>query len=429
MTKPAGGLRFAIVSTFYPPYSFGGDGSAIRRLVHALARRHHTVDVIHDVDAFHTLSNALPSVPQPEPPGVRVHALRSAFGQLSCLATQQLGRPVVHGGAIRRILSQGFDVIHFHNISLVGGPGLLSYGEGIKLYTAHEHWLVCPSHVLWRHNRELCTGRECVQCVLHYRRPPQIWRATGYLERQTQHIDEFLTLSQFARAKHAEFGFTRPMTVVPAFLAESSQEHPGAQPAAARDDTAPAYFLFVGRLEKIKGLQDVIPQFHGGEGAQLRIAGTGEFEHELRALAAGSPRIRFLGRQSAEQLSTLYRNAIAVILPSVCFEVFPMVVLEAFREGTPIIARSLGPFPEIVEQSQAGLLFRTESDLQAAITGLASDLEQRNRLGKAAEVAFHTHWREPVVMDQYFDIIRRIAERRGLRDVLERLDRSAAARP
>ena len=62
----------------------------------------------------------------------------------------------------------------------IGGPGCSRYGgDAVKLYMAHEHWLVCPTHVLWRHGRELCTGRECLRCTLRYQRPPQLWRYTG----------------------------------------------------------------------------------------------------------------------------------------------------------------------------------------------------------------------------------------------------------
>ena len=63
----------------------------------------------------------------------------------------QSGRPGLYGRRIRQIFRENeYDVIHFHNISLAGGPGVLSHGNGIKLYSAHEHWLVCPTHVLWR---------------------------------------------------------------------------------------------------------------------------------------------------------------------------------------------------------------------------------------------------------------------------------------
>jgi glycosyltransferase involved in cell wall biosynthesis len=220
--------RFAMVTTFYPPFSFGGDGQYVRNLAHALARRGHAVDFIHDADAYRLLSGSADPEPLAEPRDVTVHTLRSAAPALSCLATQQLGRPLVHGGRIRRILSLGFDVIHFHNVSLVGGPSVLSYGAGVKLYTAHEHWLVCPMHTLWRHDRELCTGRECLRCGFAYKRPPQLWRASDRLARQARHVDAFIALSRFSADKHAEFGFTEPMTVMQSFLPDLPAE--GAPP-------------------------------------------------------------------------------------------------------------------------------------------------------------------------------------------------------
>jgi len=414
-----GGLRFAMVTTFYPPYHFGGDGQAVRRLVHALARRGHRVDVIHDIDAYRMLSDGAEREPLDEPEGVRVHGLRSPLGSLSCLATQQLGRPLVHGSRIRSILREGFDVIHFHNISLVGGPGILSYGTGIKLYTAHEHWLVCPTHVLWRHNREVCTGRECLRCVMRYRRPPQLWRSTSLLERQSEHVDAFLTFSEFSAKKHAEFGFDRPLAVVPPFLPEV-EAGIAAVASPATPAHVPRYFLFVGRLEMIKGLQDVIPLFAGDGATEIWVAGSGSYEPQLRQLAGAGRRVRFLGQQTADQLRQLYRGAIAVVVPSVCYEVFPMVVLEAFREGTPIVARHLGPFPEIVERSAGGLLFTTPEELDTALSSLAADSPLRDNLGQAAARAFKARWSEAVAMENYFDVIRDIAHRRHLDQILQR---------
>ncbi|MDH4348997.1 MAG: glycosyltransferase, partial [Gemmatimonadota bacterium] len=161
------GLRFAFLTTFYPPHNFGGDGIGIQRFARGLVKAGHEVTVIHDVDAFNALHSGPEPTAAPEPQGLEVIGLRSGVGMLSSLLTQQAGRPVVNGRRIAKILDQGrFDVVNFHNVSLIGGPGLLRYGRGVKLYMAHEHWLVCPSHVLWRHNRELCTGRECLKCQL-----------------------------------------------------------------------------------------------------------------------------------------------------------------------------------------------------------------------------------------------------------------------
>lgn len=405
------GLRFAMVTTFYPPYHFGGDAYAVRRLAHALARRGHQVDVIHDIDAFRALGGSVELTSEPEPENVRVHGLESPFGTLSCLATHQFGRPVVHGRKIRAILGQGFDVIHFHNISLVGGPGILEYGTGIKLYTAHEHWLVCPSHTLWRHNREICNARECLRCIAHYRRPPQLWRHGTMLEQQVRHVDAFTTYSQFCADKHREFGFTRPMSVTPPFLPNA--EAPEQEPGSARDPEDPPYFLFVGRLEAIKGLQDVIPLFRKAGTAELRVAGSGIYENQLRKLAADAPRVRFLGKQSRAQLRELYRGAVALIVPSICYEVFALVILEAFREGTPVVARRLGPFPEIIDQSGGGLLFDDATGLEQALEKLLGSDELRARLGAAAARVAQSVWSETWAMKRYFELIADVAQRRG----------------
>ena len=418
------GLRFGFLTTFYPPHNFGGDGIGIQRLARGLVRAGHQVTVIHDVDAYNALHQGPEPGPQAEPEGLEVIGLRSGMGTLSSLLTQQLGRPVLNGGRIARLLDERkFDVINFHNISLVGGPGILKYGRALKLYMAHEHWLVCPSHVLWRHNRELCTGRECLKCELTYRRPPQLWRRTGYLERELHHVDAFIAMSEFSRQKHREFGFPREMEVLPYFLPDP--EPAGARVGGAAPHARP-YFLFVGRLEKIKGLDDVIPVFRDYPGADLVIAGDGEYGATLRALGAGMPNVRFLGRVPLEELRRYYEHAIGLVVPSVCFETCGIILIEAFRQGTPVIARRIGPFPEIVETSGGGELFGTRDELVAAMRRLQEDPARRARLAAAGYDAFVARWSERAVVPQYLDIVARAAERKGDRDVLSKLGKVAA---
>lgn len=63
----------------------------------------------------------------------------------------QTGRPGLQARALRRWLDGNtYDVIHYNynNVSLLGGPHVFRYGQGLKLCTLIEHWLVCPMHVL-----------------------------------------------------------------------------------------------------------------------------------------------------------------------------------------------------------------------------------------------------------------------------------------
>lgn len=413
------GLRFAFLTTFYPPYNFGGDGISVQRFARGLVKAGHHVTVVHDVDAFNALYPGSEPTAAAEPDGLDVIGLRSGRGILSPLLTHQVGAPVLNGSRIARILEQGqFDVVNFHNVSLVGGPGLLRYGRGVKLYMAHEHWLVCPSHVLWRHNRELCVGRECVRCQLTYRRPPQAWRFTGLLDRQLAHVDAFIAMSEFSRQKHREFGFEREMEVVPSFLAEP-------EPAASTiDDSSPhsrPYFLFVGRLEKLKGLDDVIPVFRDYPAADLLIAGDGTYAATLRAAARGIENVHFLGQVGSDALGPYYRHAIALIVPSVCFETFGMILIEAFQQRTPVIARRIGPSTEIVETSGGGELFEARKELVQAMRRIQSDPAHREKLARAGHEAFKARWCERVVIRQYLDVVARAARRKGDSNVLAKL--------
>lgn len=413
-------LRVAMLTTFYPPWSFGGDAIGVERLAHGLVRRGHRVTVIHDQDAWFTLApGRTPRAPRAPPPGLEVVSLRSRLGFASSLLTHQLGRPVVHGRRIARILGDGgFDVVQFHNVSLLGGPGLLKQGRGVKLLMAHDHWLVCPSHVLWRHARERCDRRECLKCVVKHGRPPQPWRYSGYLERELRHVDAFIAMSEFSRAKHREFGFRREMEVLPYFLPDDD----GGATAGAPPHPRP-YFLFVGRLERIKGLDDVLPIFADAKSdanavaADLVVAGEGEHGPQLRELAHGSPRVRFLGRVAVDELATWYRHALALIVPSVCFETFGIVLIEAFRQRLPVVARRLGPFPEIVERAQAGELFETREELIGALLRLERSAELRARDGASGFAAWKAHWSESAVVPRYLELVRRVAERKGLDEI------------
>ncbi len=412
-------LRILMFTTFYPPYSFGGDAVGVQRMARALAARGHDVTVVHDQDAYLSLGGS-PGADGP-PDGVRAIGLRSRFGMMSNLLTQQTGRPLVHGARIRAIAAEKpYDLIWYNNTSLVGGPGLLAIGDGLKLYEAHEHWLVCPTHVLWRYNSELCDKRDCLRCVLSYRRPPQLWRSTGLLDRMLDKIDVIIAKSEFSRQKHREFGLRQPMQVLPYFLPDIDLATVPPYTGHPRP-----YFLFVGRLERIKGLQDVFPAFDRYPGADLIILGDGDYADELKRLAAHNDRIIFLGRKSPDDLAAYYRGAIGLIVPSVCYETFGIILIESFRLGTPVIARDLGPFPEILKKANGGSLFHDEPSLIAAMTALQSDPAHRARLAANARAAFETHWHERPVLAAYGATLARAAHQRGDARLARALDAGA----
>ena len=163
--------------------------------------------------------------------------------------------------------------------------------------------------------------------------------------------------------------------------------------------------MFVGRLEKIKGLDDVIPVFDTFDRADLLIAGDGEYAETLRTIAAGNPRVKFLGRVTPTDLSRYYRHAAALVVPSVCYETFGIIIIEAFRQGTPVVARRIGPFPEILDRAGAGDLFDSPAELERALHRYLDEPDRRSKLSAAAVTAFKTHWSETAVLPQFMRVV------------------------
>ena len=407
-------MRFCMITTFYPPYNFGGDGIYVHRLCNELARRGHHVEVIHCVDAYRLLARHEPENSYEDHPNVTVHGLKSPYGSLSPLATQQTGSPFFKSHRLREILNKRFDVIHYHNISLVGGPKILEYGTGIKLYTMHEYWLICPTHVLFRFNRAACTQRHCFTCGLMYKRPPQWWRRSGMMQSAIQHVDAFIAPSRFSKEIHRRMGLDARIVHVPHFIPDARN---GSALPLRRPRYKPAqkpYFLFVGRLEKIKGLQTLIPVFRRYQKAQLWIAGDGGYAPQLRRLAKGSDNVRFLGYRSKDELQELYRNATALVVPSLSFEVFALVILEAFMQQTPVIVRNIGGMPEIIQESGGGLKYDTDQELLTAMDQLLNDSCYRDRLGASGHKALKQKWTADAHLKAYFTLIDEIATARGV---------------
>lgn len=399
-------MRFCMVTTFYPPYHFGGDAVYVQQLSNELAAHGHHVEVIHCIDAFHLLSRHPPRSSVAEHPNVLVHRLKSPVGWLSPLATQQTGRPLFKSNRLAKILARPFDVIHYHNISLVGGPTVLEYGKAIKLYTLHEYWLLCPTHMLFKFDREVCTKKTCFSCMLTHGRPPQFWRYTGLLKRTVPHVDLFLAPTEFTKAKHLESVPEMRIAELPYFTSRwnscstPEEDHPG----------DPPYFLFVGRLEKMKGLQTLIEPFKRYTKAQLWVIGTGTYEPTLRNLARDCHNIRFLGFQTGEPLRQLYQRAIAVIVPSLWYEVFGIVLLEAFAQRTPVIVRNRGGMPGIIKESGGGFVVDTDQELIKAMDTLVEQPTLRSSMGHQGFKALQKKWTAEVHLRRYFELIKSLGE-------------------
>jgi glycosyltransferase involved in cell wall biosynthesis len=235
-----------------------------------------------------------------------------------------------------------------------------------------------------------------------------LWRYTGLLERMARHVDRFVAPSRFTAHMHADRGFPRPVECLPNFIdrADGDWQNPAPRPHEK------PYFLFAGRLELIKGLQTLIALWDRVPTGDLLVAGTGTYEPALRAMAAGNPRIRFFGALPPAELGALYYHAIACVVPSITYETFGMISVEAFARRTPVVVRDLGALPEVVQDSGGGVVYRTDEELLEALKRLADSPGWRDELGRKGYDGFVRWWCREAHLSAYFEYLNGSAERK-----------------
>lgn len=401
-------MRFCMVTTFYPPYNFGGDGIFVQTLARALVSEGHHVEVVHCEDAYRLRGREQPAA-QVEQDGVVVHRLRSPFRMLSPLITQQTGKPGVKTTQLRAVLDCDFDVVNFHNISLIGGPGVLQMSRApVTLYTLHEHWLLCPTHIFWKNQSQACDRPECFSCCIRSGVPPQLWRYTDLIQRGLAHVDALLAPSEYTAERHRAAGFEVPIHLLPLF---SSLE-----PGSSVNDALPSrpYFLYVGRVTASKGVAVLVEDFLALRDYDLFIVGDGDLRVALQRQYADRPHIHFLGPLLHNQLAPLYRKATALILSSLAPESFGLSVIEAFRCGTPAIVHAAGGNREAIDKTGGGYIYESRTELHQALLAIAADPQLRERLGERARKAYAQHYSETRYLKHYLGLIEDIRNKKGV---------------
>jgi len=161
------------------------------------------------------------------------------------------------------------------------------------------------------------------------------------------------------------------------------------------------YVLFLGRLTKRKGvdvLLEAIAKVPANGAVQLVIAGSGDEQAQLESQTRESglqERVRFLGRVEGSQKIYLLQNAICTVMPSRVWEAFPLVLLETYAAGRPVVGSAVPGIADLVREGETGKLVEQENPdlLAAALRELLADPGRADRLGRAAyQVAEAYSW-------------------------------------
>ena len=299
------------------------------------------------------------------------------------------------GMQLRRLIEQVRpDVVHLHiyygQITASIFSVLKEYGIPV-VQTLHEYKLLCPVATMVRDGRlcEACAGGKFWKSVWHRCNRGRMARslvtavesyASDMLGARNS-VDHFIAVSDFVRGKMIAHGIPeRRISTVHNFVRDE---------VFADNMNVGQYFLYFGRIEKIKGLETLIRAMAALPEVDLYIVGSGDAQKEMEQLAADLcvVNVRFLGFRTGQVLRELIAGAICVVVPSEWHETFGLVLLESYAQCRPVIASRMGGMTEVVSDGEDGLLFDAGNvqQLSAALLWMATHRRQAAAMGKAGQ--------------------------------------------
>ncbi|MBQ0929176.1 glycosyltransferase family 4 protein [Ideonella alba] len=283
------------------------------------------------------------------------------------------------------------DVVHVHNFFPRLSPSVFyaCRAEGIPtVLTLHNYRIVCPTAMLLHEGkvteRSLTEGPWWAFRQRVYRNS---WAGTFFLclmiwfhQRAgtwKHKVDRFIVLSEFGRERMKAAGIPAELMVV----------KPNFVDIPRQGDYPRAGLLFVGRLSAEKGIGVLLD-------AVAKLRGTASITERDVTILGGGPmanvvataEVNALGPKSGSEVRQHMTTAVALVMPSIWYEGFPMVLVEAYACGLPIIASRIGALAELVEDGVTGLLSEpgNSDDLAAKMEWALNHPDEIRRMGEAA---------------------------------------------
>jgi glycosyltransferase involved in cell wall biosynthesis len=198
-------------------------------------------------------------------------------------------------------------------------------------------------------------------------------------------VDTHIALTEFARQKFIAGGLQEERVVVkPNFVPDPGMRATGGSNA-----------LFVGRLSAEKGLDVLLAAWKLLNGSiPLKIIGDGPLRQRVKAAAQEMADVEWLGSQTAEQVVLAMKNARCLIVPSLWYETFGLVIAEAYAVGLPVIASKLGALCAMVQHGQTGLHFEPGDprDLAAKVQWAMRNPVEVAEMGTRARARFEAEF-------------------------------------
>lgn len=307
---------------------------------------------------------------------------------------------------VKKLIEDNYvDVVHVHNTLTLVSPSV--YYAAFRcnvpvVQTMHNFRLLCPGGSFFMedegngHICEQCVskGLSCAvrnSCYRHSKAQTIVSAAVLKIHRMlgTYKKINFICLTEFNRYKLLMLNNGRKKIINPARVyVKPNFTYDLAETMGELSDThgsiSGRYYVYVGRLEKLKGTELLVDAFAKLPDRKLVIMGNGPLEETLKKRIAdnGYKNIVMAGRVTGEDYVKFLGGAQAVISSSQCYETFGMSIAESYSLSVPAIAGDIGNIGDIVKEGVTGIHFQYDSP--DALIGAVKRFETMNRDGLAA---------------------------------------------
>lgn len=287
------------------------------------------------------------------------------------------------------------DIVHVHNFFPLLTPSIYDAcnDKGIPVVqTLHNYRIICPGGLLLRDGLvcEKCIKGSAYQAVIHkcYKNSylgslsvanmVEKHRNIGTWEKK---VTKYIALTEFAKTRFVMSGIPENKILIkPNFVFDLKKQ-------INNKNLKRSGALFVGRLSQEKGISTLIKawqkiNFH------LRVLGTGPLENKIKE--SKNKFINLLGVKDQKIVRAEMSKAAFLIMPSEWYEGFPIVLVESFSQGLPIIVSGLGSLAEIVQDGFNGLHFEhgNANDLAEKVRWMIEHPDECKRMSKNARNSY-----------------------------------------
>ncbi len=286
------------------------------------------------------------------------------------------------------------DIVHVGHPMRVAELVLAAKRLGIPyVVTLTDFWLICPKFTLINSAGNLCAGPDGGNACL--KNCPEL-RDCALPERLTKAKGLMTDASGvFAPSGFLAGIFQNQIPSIHIEVINHGLRYGNLQKNNRRYSTGDTItFCYCGSLNEHKGVHITIEAITKikSDRVRLKIYGSGDafYSGRIKEMAARDPRIEFCGIYRDEQAADVFAYADAVIVPSMWYETYALVMREAFFCSVPVLASDVGVMAEAIRDGVNGFLFRVgdPSHLKTVIEKILANPEILNAIKKESAKSY-----------------------------------------